>query len=96
MQIFTHEGGDDIELGGLLDDLAWEFVGEHHRRQDLIRFRLKDGSRNIFNGKSRFCYDATANPAADDLKKELISYPPGLSGCQYETGTESRDTNNKS
>ena len=73
VQVFTHEGGDDIELGGLLDDLAWEFVGEHHRRQDLIRFRLKDGSRNIFNGKSRFCYDATANPAADDFKKNL--YP---------------------
>jgi hypothetical protein len=73
VQVFTHEGGDDIELGGLLDDLAWEFVGEHHRRQDLIRFRLKDGSRNIYNGKSRFCYDATANPPADDLKKNL--YP---------------------
>ena len=31
--VATYEGGDDIELGGLLDDLAWEFVGEHHRRQ---------------------------------------------------------------
>ena len=30
----THEGGADIQLGGLLDDLAWEFVYEHHRRQD--------------------------------------------------------------
>ncbi|MBN2611571.1 MAG: RagB/SusD family nutrient uptake outer membrane protein [Bacteroidales bacterium] len=73
LQVFTYEGGDDIELGGLLDDLAWEFVGEHHRRQDLIRFRLKDGSRNIYNGKSRFCYDATSVPLADDLKKNL--YP---------------------
>jgi hypothetical protein len=73
VQVFTHEGGNDIELGGLLDDLAWEFIGEHHRRQDLIRFRLKDGSRNVFNGKSRFCYDATSVPPEDDLKKNL--YP---------------------
>lgn len=73
VQNFTYEGGDDIELGGLLDDLAWEFIGEHHRRQDLIRFRLKDGSRNVFNGKSRFCYDAASVPIGDDLKKNI--YP---------------------
>ena len=54
----TSEGGADIILGGLLDDLAWEFVGEHHRRQDLIRFKMTDG-RNVFNGKSWFCKDAT-------------------------------------
>ncbi len=56
--VTTIEGGADIELGGLLDDLAWEFVGEHHRRQDLIRFKMADG-RNVFNGKSWFCKDAT-------------------------------------
>lgn len=56
--VSTTEGGSDIELGGLLDDLAWEFVGEHHRRQDLIRFKMNDG-RNVFNGKSWFCKDAT-------------------------------------
>lgn len=56
--VSTQEGGADIELGGLLDDLAWEFVGEHHRRQDLIRFKMADG-RNVFNGKSWFCKDAT-------------------------------------
>jgi len=54
----TNEGGDDIVLGGLLDELAWEFVGEQHRRQDLIRFKMTDG-RNVFNGKSWFCKDAT-------------------------------------
>ncbi|MFV0312706.1 MAG: RagB/SusD family nutrient uptake outer membrane protein [Dysgonomonas sp.] len=54
----TSEKGTDIVLGGLLDDLAWEFVGEHHRRQDLIRFKMSDG-RNVFNGKSWFCKDAT-------------------------------------
>lgn len=56
--ISTKEGGADIILGGLLDDLAWEFVGEHHRRQDLIRFKMTDG-RNVFNGKSWFCKNAT-------------------------------------
>ena len=56
--VYTEEGGDDIILGGLLDDLGWEFVGEHHRRQDLIRFKMQDG-RNVFNGKSWFCKDAT-------------------------------------
>ena len=55
----TSEGGADIVLGGLLDDLAWEFCGEHHRRQDLVRFKMADG-RNVFNGKSWFCKDATA------------------------------------
>ena len=43
-----------IEFGGLLDDLAWEFVGEHHRRQDLIRFTLNNGV-NVYNGKTWFC-----------------------------------------
>lgn len=54
----TEEGGADIILGGLLDDLGWEFCGEEHRRQDLIRFKMQDG-RNVFNGKSWFCKDAT-------------------------------------
>jgi len=64
--VYTKEGGSDIILGGLLDDLAWEFVGEHHRRQDLIRFKISgqkddDGNvLNVFNGKSWFCKDATS------------------------------------
>ncbi|MNT63833.1 SusD family protein [compost metagenome] len=36
--ITKFEGGADIQYGGFLDELAWEFVGEHHRKQDLIRF----------------------------------------------------------
>ena len=51
---YTKDNSATIELGGLLDDLAWEFVGEHHRRQDLIRFMLSDG-RNVYNGKTWFC-----------------------------------------
>lgn len=56
----THEGGSDILLGGLLDDLAWEFVYEHHRRQDLIRFKMTNGC-NVFNGKSWFGKSALTN-----------------------------------
>ena len=48
------EGGADIELGGLLDERAWEFVGEYVRRQDLIRFKMTNG-QNVYNGKSWFC-----------------------------------------
>ncbi len=51
---YSKDNKATIELGGLLDDLAWEFVGEHHRRQDLIRFMLSDG-RNVYNGKTWFC-----------------------------------------
>ena len=60
--ITTNEGGEDIELGGLLDDLAWEFVAEHHRRQDLIRFRINGSNQNVYNGKSWFSKRAKTDP----------------------------------
>lgn len=60
--IITHEGGADIQLGGLLDELAWEFLAEGHRRQDLIRF-MTNGGFNVWNGKSWFCKDAMTDPA---------------------------------
>ena len=62
--ITTYEGGADIELGGLLDDLGWEFCCELHRRQDLIRFKLTDG-RSVWDGKSWFCKDATTSTTYD-------------------------------
>lgn len=62
--ITTSEGGADIELGGLLDDLGWEFCCELHRRQDLRRFKMSDG-RNVWNGKSWFCKDATTSTTFD-------------------------------
>lgn len=65
----THEGGDDIQFGGLLDDLAWEFVYEHHRRQDLIRFKMNNGC-NVFNGKSWFSKSADTNP--NDHHKDIF------------------------
>ena len=67
----TNEGGNDIQLGGLLDDLAWEFVGEHHRRQDLIRFRLTSKNSNVYNGKSWFCKDVETD--VTDTHKDI--YP---------------------
>lgn len=57
---YTVDNETTIELGGLLDDLAWEFVGEHHRRQDLIRFMCSDG-RNVYNGKTWFCHKNKAD-----------------------------------
>lgn len=62
--VTTSEGGSDIELGGLLDDLGWEFCCELHRRQDLRRFKMKDG-RNVWNGKSWFCKDAVTTTTYD-------------------------------
>lgn len=61
VKVETNEGGEDVELGGFLDELAWEFVGEHHRRQDLIRFRLTSKNVNVYNGKSWFCKKAETN-----------------------------------
>ena len=85
--ITTYEGGADIELGGLLDDLGWEFCCEMHRRQDLIRFKMKDG-RNVWNGKSWFCKDATTSDhwnifaIPNDVMKANVDMKqnPGYSG----------------
>ena len=59
--IITEEGGDDIILGGLLDEYGWEFVAEGQRRQVLIRFMMENGC-NVWNGKSWFCKDALTDP----------------------------------
>lgn len=71
--IITNEGGQDIEFGGMLDELAWEFVAEHHRRQDLIRFHIKGSKENVYNGKSWFCKDA--NPDKTDRHKDIFPIP---------------------
>ena len=67
--IRTSEGGADIEFGGLLDDLGWEFVCEFHRLQDLRRFKMNDG-RSVFTGKSWFCKDA-----GTDTHYEVFNIP---------------------
>ena len=38
--LISPEGGDDIQLGRMLDELGWEFCQEARRRQDLIRFNV--------------------------------------------------------
>jgi hypothetical protein len=53
----NYQGGDDIELGGLLDELGREFVCEAHRRDDIIRFMIKGTNMNVYCGKSWFCKD---------------------------------------
>lgn len=52
----THEGGADITYGRFLDELGWEFCGEGHRRQDMIRF-------GIYNKKSYLSFKA--HPGGD-------------------------------
>ncbi|WP_308993293.1 RagB/SusD family nutrient uptake outer membrane protein [Mariniflexile litorale] len=50
------QGGGDIQYGGFLDNLGWEFVGEHHRKQDLIRFGVyttKSWLSHVPNGVNR-------------------------------------------
>ncbi|MCQ2133549.1 MAG: RagB/SusD family nutrient uptake outer membrane protein [Bacteroidales bacterium] len=63
--IITHEGGADIELGGLLDEYAIEFVAEQHRRDCLIRFNIKGSDMNVYCGKSWFCKDAEPDRHSD-------------------------------
>lgn len=63
--IITHEGGDDIEFGGMLDELAKEFVCEAHRRDDIIRFKIKNTNMNVYCGKSWFCKDAETDRHSD-------------------------------
>lgn len=63
------EGGADIELGGLLDDYAWEFIGESQRRTHMIRFKMKDG-RSVWTGKSWFCKEGTS-----DKTYEIFAIP---------------------
>jgi hypothetical protein len=45
------DGGANIAMGGFLDELAWEFAVESHRRQQLIRF-------GVFTTKSWFNHTA--------------------------------------
>jgi len=58
-------GGADIPMGRFLDELAWEFAVEGHRRTQMIRF-------GVFHTKTWFNHQAT--------NKEYLSiYPIPLS-----------------
>jgi starch-binding outer membrane protein, SusD/RagB family len=51
---FTNKGGANIQYGRFLDELAWEFDQEGHRRTDMIRF-------GVFSTKSWLSHAATNN-----------------------------------
>jgi hypothetical protein len=59
----THEGGADIQYGGFLDELGWEFALEGRRRQDMIRF-------GIFSTKSFLSYSAN-----NDISRNIYPIP---------------------
>jgi len=65
----TYEGGDDIIFGRFLDELAWEFDQEGHRRQDLIRFKTTSGE-SVWIAKGWMSHFATHNK-----NKELYPIP---------------------
>lgn len=48
-------GGADIQYGRFLDELAWEFAVEGHRRTQLIRF-------GVYTTKTWYNHEATNNP----------------------------------
>jgi starch-binding outer membrane protein, SusD/RagB family len=60
--ITSLEGGADIQYGGFLDELGWEFIGEHHRKQDLIRF-------GVYSSKSWF------SKTNKDKNKDIFPIP---------------------
>ena len=46
--VVTDPDTEQIEFGRFLDELAWEFVGEHHRKQDLIRFKVNSTNKSVY------------------------------------------------
>jgi len=54
VNVQTSEGGSNIVMGRMLDELGWEFTQEGRRRQDLIRF-------GVFTTKSWFSHSANNN-----------------------------------
>jgi hypothetical protein len=78
--VVNYQGGDDIEFGGLLDELAREFVCEAHRRDDIIRFNIKGTNMNVYCGKSWFCKDPEADRHTDifPIPKDALDGNPKL------------------
>lgn len=78
--VVNYQGGDDIEFGGLLDELAREFVCEAHRRDDIIRFNIKGTNMNVYCGKSWFCKDPETDRHTDifPIPKDALDGNPKL------------------
>lgn len=73
----TSEGGQDIQYGGFLDELGWEFAQEGRRRQDLIRF-------GVFTRKSWLSHSPNGDfrtllpiPQAEINKNTNLTQNPG-------------------
>lgn len=58
----THEDGNQIQYGRMLDELGWEFTQEGRRRQDMVRF-------GAFTTMSWFSHDKS------DATKNLFPIP---------------------
>lgn len=71
--VILPEGGDDIQYGGFLDELGWEFAQEGRRRQDLIRF-------GVFTTKSWASKQASfnSNEILFQIPNEAIASNPNL------------------
>lgn len=68
----TEEGGDDMMYGRFLDELAWEFNQEGHRRQDMIRF-------GIFTEKSWFSHSPDGDfRALYPIPQQALNNNPNL------------------
>jgi hypothetical protein len=63
-------GGADIQMGRFLDELAWEFAAEAHRRQQLIRF-------GVFTTKSWFNHLADVKRLGSASHLLLFPIPNG-------------------
>lgn len=64
-------GGGDIPMGRFLDELAWEFVVEAHRRTDLIRF-------GVFTTKAWFNKQADVERVGDADHLLLMPLPQSV------------------
>ena len=74
----TSEGGADIQYGGFLDELGWEFAQEGHRRTDMIRFGVfttKSWSSHSPNGSNRILYPI---PQAQINNNPNLKQNPGV------------------
>jgi len=75
--VTTHEGGSDIMYGGFLDELGWEFAGEAHRRQDMIRFGVFTTKSWMSHSASNFTKNIFPIPLEELNKNKNLKQNPG-------------------
>ena len=72
------QGGDDVLYGGFLDELAWEFVYEGHRRLDMIRFGVFTTKRWFQHNPSTTDMTIFAIPQVEMNKNPNLVQNPGF------------------